>query len=137
MSSASPTRRIASPDVSTRLDVSGQHRTHRIRTHDGAQLRVAAHGRDVAIGHRAARFQQHHACRQAQHFVELVAHVDDGNGERVAQSFEVGQHLLASREVERSQRFVEQQQPRLREQRATERHALFLAAGQLMRAALR
>ena len=80
-------------------------------------------------------FEQHHARRQPQHLVELVAHVDDGNGEGVAQSFEIRQHFFATRQVERGERFVEQQQPGLREQRATERHALLFAAGQFVRPA--
>ena len=97
----------------------------------GSRLTVG----DVAVGHRAAGFEQHHARRQPQHLVELVAHVDDGNGEGVAQPFEIRQHFLATRQVERGQRFVEQQQPGLREQRTAERHALLFAAGQFVRAA--
>ena len=53
----------------------------------------------------------------------------------VAQLFEIWQHFLAPRQVERRQRFVEQQQPRLRQQRATQRHALLFAARQLVRPA--
>ena len=46
-------------------------------------------------------------------------------------------HLLAQLLVERAERLVHQQQPRLRHQRARHRHALLLAAGQLARIARR
>ena len=59
------------------LHAAGQHRADRVRADDGAQRRIAAHGGDVALGHHAPGVEQHHARREAQHFVELVAHVDD------------------------------------------------------------
>ena len=52
---------------------------------------------------------------------------------RRLQVLDLGAQLLAHLGVERRQRLVEQQHRRLRRQRARERHALLLAAGQLMR----
>ena len=111
------------------------HRTHRIGPDDGAQVRVAAHGRDVALCDNASGIQEHDASSETQHFIELVAHVDDRQREVIAQLLQIGQHVLASRKIERGKRLVEQQQPWLRKQRTAERHALPLAAGELVCAA--
>ena len=65
-----------------------------------------------------------------------MADIDHGNAGFVAQPHEIGQDLLLALLVQRSQRLVQQQQPRLRQQRASERHALAFAAGQLAGAAI-
>ena len=49
----------------------------------------------------------------------------------VAQPHEIGQDLALARGIERGQRLVEQQQARAHQQRAADRDALALAAGEL------
>src|SRR5213082_344932 len=55
--------------------------------------------------------------------------------ELVTQRLEIGQDLLAARDVDRGERLIEQQQARLREQGAPESHALALASRELTRPA--
>ncbi len=97
------------------------------------QLRAQAHLVHRAVCRHAAAIEQHQVRGEAQHLLELVAHVHHGDRQPIAQRLEVGQHLLAARGVERGERLIEQQQTRLRQQRAPERHALALAAGELAR----
>ena len=54
----------------------------------------------------------------------------------VVQAAQPGAQLLAHRGVERAEGLVEQQHPRLHRQRARQRHALALAAGELRRVAV-
>src|ERR1700677_1997552 len=62
---------------------------------------------------------------------------DINHGERqlIPQGLQIGQYLLAALSVERGERLIEQQEPRLREQGAADGDALFFASGQLMNAA--
>src|SRR6185437_816413 len=62
-----------------------------------------------------------------------VGDVDDRNTKRGAQTLDVIEDLAPAREVERRQRLVHQQDPRLREERAADRDALALAAGKRRR----
>ena len=64
------------------------------------------------------------------HLGDRVADIEDRHPDLVAQPLEVGQDLLLARGVERGERLVHQQQPRAREQRAADRDALLLAAGE-------
>ncbi len=64
-----------------------------------------------------------------------MGHVQDRQVEGVAQVLDVGQHLGLARRIERGQRLVHQQQPRLREQRAADRHPLAFATRQRVRTA--
>ena len=63
--------------------------------------------------------------------------VDGGVAVCVVQAAHLEAHLLAQIGVEIGQRLVEQQRLRLDDQRAGQRHALLLAAGQLAGIALR
>ena len=56
---------------------------------------------------------------------------DEGDAQRLLQRLQLFLHLLAQLEVERAERFVEEQHFRLVDQSAGQRHALPLAAGQL------
>src|ERR1700677_153778 len=62
---------------------------------------------------------------------------DINHGERqlIPQGLQIGRYLLAPVSVERGERLIEQQEPRLREQGAADGDALFFASGQLMNAA--
>ena len=61
--------------------------------------------------------------------------IDDRHARLVAQALDIGQDLSLARLVERSERLVHEQEPRLREQRPADRHALLLAARQAARPA--
>jgi hypothetical protein len=86
--------------------------------------------------HRRPGIEQHERAGQAQHLVDGVADVEHGQVELVAQALDIGQHLGLARRVQRGQRFVHQQQARLRQQGTADRHALALPPGQRVRRAL-
>ena len=56
---------------------------------------------------------------------------DEGDAARLLQRLQLVLHLLAEFEIQRAERLVKQQHPRLVDQRAGERNALALAAGAL------
>ena len=60
----------------------------------------------------------------------------EGDADVALDRLELDLHLLAQLEVERAERLVEQQHLRAVDQRAGERHALALAAGELVGAAV-
>ena len=62
-----------------------------------------------------------------------VRDVDEGDAERGLQLLQLGAHADLQERVERRQRLVEQQRFGIGDQRARQRHALLLAAGQLRR----
>ena len=74
--------------------------------------------------------------RQRERLALVVRHVDGGDPQLALQPLQLEAHLLAQLGVEVGQRLVEQQQRRLHHQRARERQALLLAAGELGRLAL-
>ena len=80
-------------------------------------------------GH-GARGQHHQITGQPQDLLELVAHEQHRQPELVAQLLQVGQQLVAARQVDGGQGFIQQQQARLGQQGATDRHALPFATGQ-------
>ena len=61
--------------------------------------------------------------------------VDEGDPDLVLDPLELELHVLAELEVERAERLVEQQHARVVHERARERDALLLAAGELLRLA--
>ncbi len=75
--------------------------------------------------------------RQLPHFAGVVADIDHGYAGFVAQPHQIGQDFHLALFVQRSQRLVQQQQPRLRQQRASERDALALAARELTGTAIK
>ena len=77
------------------------------------------------------RLQHHDLRRQLAHLGGVVADIDHRHIGLVAQPHQIRQDLHLALLVERAERLVEQQQPRLRQQRAAERDALALAAGEL------
>ena len=66
----------------------------------------------------------------------VVRDVDRGDAERAQQPVELAAQPLAQGGVERGQRLVEQQHARPRRDRARQRDALALAAGELVDAAV-
>ena len=82
-----------------------------------------------------SRLHEHDVRREPQHLVELMADVDHRKRQLIPQRLQIGQYFLAALPIERGERLVEQQQPRLRQQGAADGDALLLAAGQLMHAA--
>jgi hypothetical protein len=73
---------------------------------------------------------------QLQDFLELVAHVDHGHVELVAQGLKIRENLLAAGDVEGGEGLVEQQELRLGEEGAAQADALALAAGEFVWAAV-
>ena len=112
-----------------------EDRPDQVRADDALQFRAQAQRVDRSLRQHLARLEQHHVGRELQHLLELVTHVHHRDGEPVAQRLKVRQHFLAARHIERGERLVQQQQPRLRQQRAPERDALAFTAGELVRTA--
>ena len=81
---------------------------------------------------------EHHgdAVGHGERLVLVVGDQHEGDADRLLQAAQLDLHLLAQLLVERRQRLVEQQHLRPHHQRAGQRDALALAAGQLVRAAL-
>src|SRR3546814_2512168 len=74
--------------------------------------------------------------RHRERFFLVVGHKDEGDAGLRLQALQLDLHFLAQLEVERRERLVEQQHPGLARQRAGERPALLLAAGELSRPAV-
>ena len=66
-----------------------------------------------------------------QRFGLIVGDIDRGDADLVLDALELDAHLLAQLQIEVGQRFVEQEQPRPRDDGAGKRRALLLAAGEL------
>ena len=62
----------------------------------------------------------------------IVGHIDCGDPERPQQAVQFAAQPVAQRRIERGQRFVQQQDARPDRDRARQRHALALAAGELI-----
>ena len=80
----------------------------------------------------------HHrdAVGEHQRLLLVVGDEDGGEAEPALQAADLELHGLAQLAVERAERLVEQQQPRIEDDGAGERHALLLAARELARQAL-
>src|SRR3546814_5438784 len=78
----------------------------------------------------AGSIQRMHRPRQPFDFVGRMADVDDRQRSFVAYALEVGEQFVAAGLVEGRQRLVEQQDARLRQQAAAERHAVGFGGGQ-------
>jgi hypothetical protein len=101
-----------------------------------AAVRLLVHLVGLADLLDAAEVHQHHAVRQRHRLFLVVRDHDRGDADVVLQRAQFDLHLVAQLGVERAERLVEQQHRRLDHQRAGQRHALALAAGQLTRIAL-
>jgi hypothetical protein len=78
----------------------------------------------------------HHGVGQRHRFFLRVRDVHEGQAQFLLPAPQLGAHLDAQERVERRQRLVEQQHARLGDERARQRHALLLAAGELAGLAL-
>ena len=70
---------------------------------------------------------------EPQDFREIMCDIHHGNGQLIAQGFEIRKDFFTSCAIERGQGFVQQQEPRLSEQGAGNGHALTFSAGELVR----
>ena len=91
------------------------------------EVALAADLADLALGH------HHEAVRHGQRLLLVVRDHDGGEPELALQLADLDAHLLAQLGVEIGQRLVEQQHVGPDRERARERDALLLAAGQLAR----
>ena len=73
---------------------------------------------------------------QGERLALIVRHVDGGDLQLALQTLQLEAHLLAELGVQVRQRLIEQQERRLHRQRARERQALLLAAGERRRLAV-
>ena len=73
---------------------------------------------------RPASLKYHQRVSQARDFSRGVRHIEHGDAELVTQRFNPGQNLRASREIDSSQRFIEQQETRAQRKGPRNRHAL-------------
>ena len=117
MISPSPMRSRSSPlDAVVADHRAVDHRADRIGADDRAQPPIEAHRADFALRGDGSRLHEHDVRREPQDLIELVAHVDHGDGELIPQRLQIWQYLLAALPVQRGERLVEQQQPGLGEQ---------------------
>ncbi len=98
-------------------------------------------GRVVDLGGGAdlfdvARVHDRDAVTHRQRFLLVVRHVDERDADLALNPLELELHRVPQLEVEGAERLVEQQRARVVDQRAGQRDALLLAAGQLTRLAL-
>ncbi len=84
----------------------------------------------------AALVEDGESVAQRQRLVLVVGDEDEGDADLALDRLELDLHLLAQLEVERAERLVEQQHPRPVDERAGQRDALALAAGELRRPAV-
>ena len=80
--------------------------------------------------------QHRHAVGHDQRLLLVVRDHHEGDADLVLQALQLELHGAAELLVERGERLVEQEQARALHQRAGERHALLLAAGELVGAAV-
>ena len=80
--------------------------------------------------------EQGYARRKLQRLVMVMGHEDRGQAKLLMQSLKFQPHFLAKLSIQIGKRFVEQQRIGLYDDRAGQRHALLLAAGQLVRRAV-
>ncbi len=109
------------------------HQAHEIRDHAVGGTGIDLERRPVLL--HASEIHDRDLVRQRQRLGLVVGDVDESDPGAALQFLELGAHALAQLGVEIGQRLVEQQDVGLDHQRAGERNALLLAAGQLARIA--
>ena len=80
--------------------------------------------------HDAAVIEDGDAVAHRQRLALIVGDVDEGDADLALKRLQFDLHLLAELQVERAERLVEEEHLRLDDERAGERDALALAAGQ-------
>ena len=89
------------------------------------------HFKDPANTSRRGR-HDHHSIRQACCLTHIVGDEDDRLAAFLPNLLDIAVELFSCHSIQRSERFVHQQHPRVRCQSSSERHALFHAARELM-----
>ena len=79
----------------------------------------------------AAEVEDRDAVAHRERFVLVVGHVDERDADLALDAFQLDLHVLPQLQVERAERFVEQEHPRAVDERARERDPLPLSARQL------
>ena len=95
--------------------------------------RPRARQRDGKVEPNGAVFDQNHAVGNGHGFADVVGHQQHSEAMLAPQTFNQLLHLDAGQGIQRTQRFVQQQQTRLVNQRAGQGHTLFLPARQRCR----
>src|SRR5271165_3768778 len=108
----------------------------RVARHRQRQRRIALQVGERPCRDHPALLHQHDLVGQAFDLGDVMRDVDDRQGETVAQPLEERQNLVLGRAVERRQRLVHQEEFWLRQKRASDRHALAFAAGEMARRAV-
>ena len=91
---------------------------------------------DAAGESRGAFRHQDHPVGKPDDLAEIVGHIDDRDAEAVPQLLDEGNDLVLALRIQRGQWLVHQQQLRAGQQRAADGDPLFLAAGEIARAAV-
>ena len=95
-----------------------------------ASPRRRGRGRSTGISIATRQLQQHDAVGQRHRLGHVVGHQDRGEALVLPDLLDQGLHLDPGQRVERAERLVQRQQPRVADQGAGQRHALLLPAGQ-------
>ena len=109
------------------------HQPHEVRHHAVRRMGIDLERRAVLL--HPAGVHHRHLVGERERLGLVVRDVDEGDAGAALQLLQLDPHALAQLGVEIGQRLVEQQDRRLDDQRAGERDALLLAAGQLVRIA--
>ena len=121
-----------------RVDLAFQQ-VHRRRAHEVGDEKIGRHIVDLARGADLLQFAvlQNGDLGRERHRLDLiVSDIDDRRSGRLMKALDLDAHVDAKLCVEVRERLVEQEDARLSNQRATHRHALALAAGELARPAI-
>ena len=92
---------------------------------------------DVQVEADFAVLDQDHPIGNRHRFTDVVGHQQHGKTVLLPEPFDQLLHLDAGQGIQCAERFVEQQQTRLVDQRPSQRHALLLATGQCRRPLIR
>ena len=99
-----------------------------VKSATNAEAGLAASSAGGPLLHHPAAVDHRHAVAEQGGLGEVVRHEQRGHARLAQQLAELAARVRARSRVERRERLVEQQRPRLARQRACERHALALAA---------
>ncbi len=119
-----------------RFDPGFEHRSCIEASEQTAYVRVPREFDRRAVGEHGTGLHRDHGIGEAHDLGQRVADVYDEQPQFVAQPLDIGEDLLAAGGVERRERFVHEQQARLREQRPADRDALLLATRKPQRTAI-
>ncbi len=126
-----------SPPAASIVPGAGHLRRHEIdQPHEVGDHAVGRPGIDLlrrAVLLQPAAVDHRDVVGQRQRLGLVVGDIDEGDAGAALQALQLDAHLLAQLGVEIGQRLVEQEDFRLDHEAARERHALLLAAGQLVR----